>query len=128
MQNLGDMRAGSVNWVSEGVTPPVQNQGSCGSCWAFSASEAIDSAYGVYKKLNPVPLVSVQQLVSCSSAFGNEGCNGGWMSSAFEYVMKNPLNSNSAYRYTGKDSKCDSNLANNGTYGIRSYVNVTEND
>jgi len=73
-------------------------------------------------------LVSVQQLVACSSAYGNEGCNGGWMSSAFEYVINNPLNSASAYRYTGRDSTCNSNLAKNGTYGISSYMNVTENN
>lgn len=75
---------GQVNWVKQGKTPPVQNQGSCGSCWAFSASEAIDSLYAVENKQNVQ--VSVQQLVSCSSSYGNEGCNGGWMDDAFSYT------------------------------------------
>jgi len=117
-----ELTEGSVNWVTEKKTPPVQNQGSCGSCWAFSATEAIDAAYAVSKNQNV--LLSVEQLVECSSAEGNMGCSGGWMSWAFNYVMANPLSTETDYPYTagnGFAGKCNVNIAGQGKYGITSY-------
>jgi len=75
----------SVNWVSAGVVPAVLNQANCGSCWAFSAAGAISMAYNVKNKNNALQL-SPEQLVQCSKAYGNNGCNGGLMNNAFNYV------------------------------------------
>jgi C1A family cysteine protease len=58
----------------------VKNQGSCGSCWAFSAVAAIESTLLINGRTE---LLSEQQLVDCSRAYGNQGCSGGWMDSAF---------------------------------------------
>ena len=76
----------SIDWRTKGGVTPVKNQGQCGSCWAFSATEEIEScnflATGTLDKLSP------QQIVSCDS--GELGCNGGntgGVGGAYDYVM-----------------------------------------
>ena len=74
--------AGLVDW-SGVLTTPVKDQGYCGSCWAFSATEQIESdnmrVYGSSFILSP------QQITSCDPQSG--GCNGGWPYWALEYIM-----------------------------------------
>jgi C1A family cysteine protease len=71
-----------LDWRNENVITPVKNQGNCGSCWAHSTVETIESAWAIAK--NPLTEFSVQQVTSCSTA--NYGCRGGWPSVAYEYV------------------------------------------
>ena len=50
--------------------------------------------------------LSEQQLVDCSRPQGNQGCNGGWPSSALKYVISNGIASESEYPYVGRDQTC----------------------
>ena len=111
----------SVNWVEAGAVTPVKNQGQCGSCWSFSATGAMEGRYQI-KNGNLVSF-SEQQLVDCSTAQGNMGCNGGLMDYAFEYAEKTALDLESQYPYTGRDGTC--NVPTAGTGQVVSYADVT---
>ncbi|XP_051520057.1 cathepsin S, ortholog 1 [Myxocyprinus asiaticus] len=94
-----------VNWTEHGMVSPVQNQGPCGSCWAFSAAGALE---GQMKRRTGVLVpLSPQNLMDCSVSLGNRGCKGGYLSRAFLYVIQNKgIDSNSYYPYEHKQGEC----------------------
>jgi C1A family cysteine protease len=82
-----EMRAAvpdSLDWSAKGATTPVKDQGDCGSCWAYSATEGIES--GLFMTTGTLEELSEQQIISCDKVDG--GCDGGDLPTAFEYVEK----------------------------------------
>eukprot|EP00727_Mastigamoeba_balamuthi_P004080 m51a1_g1367 putative cysteine protease (313) ;mRNA; r:409261-410199 len=101
---LAGARRGAVSVVPDNVKdeldmksylPPVKDQAQCGSCWAFSAIANAEGQY--YLKNHKVLALSEQQLVSCDK--DDSGCNGGLMSTADAYIVKNGLATEEAYPY-----------------------------
>jgi len=115
--------ADSIDWRTKGVVNPVQNQGQCGSCWSFSAVGALESAYAI--KTGTLAKLSEQQLVDCSTSFGNAGCNGGWMDNAFEFYETTPAVTEASYAYTAKDGSCQA--GGDAVTTVTSHHDVTEN-
>jgi len=93
-----------IDWRSKGAVTPVKNQGQCGSCWAFSASGAVEG-WAVAKGGKSLPSISEQQLVDCAKAAGH-GCQGGWPNKAIDYYGQKGACSESSYPYTARDGQC----------------------
>ncbi|OXA46230.1 Cathepsin L [Folsomia candida] len=116
-----------MDWRWLGFVTPVKNQGSCGSCWSFSATGAME---GMHKRRTDVlPNLSEQNLIDCSSDYGNLGCKGGYMINAFNYVIRNRgINTQASYPYRGEQDFCQYRSDTNAVTGMTGYVRVTQGD
>merc|ERR1712127_729287 len=85
VEEINAIEAAQVDWRKKGAVNPVQNQGQCGSCWAFSTTAAMEGAHFI--KTGKLLKLSEQQLVDCDRS--DSGCNGGLEAKAMQYLMSN---------------------------------------
>jgi hypothetical protein len=87
-----------INWANI-YTTAVKDQGYCGSCWAFSATEQIETDAIRLGLLTTSDTLSPEQIVQCDTM--DDGCDGGNTETAFEYVkMAGGIETEDAYPYT----------------------------
>jgi C1A family cysteine protease len=110
-----------IDWVATGAVTQIKDQARCGSCWAFSATGALEGLDFIHNRLSRVNSYSEQQLVDCSRLYGNQGCNGGLMQFAFRYAIVNGITFEENYPYKAVDQKC---LSKAHDFKIDWYKNV----
>jgi len=91
----------TVDFRDEGKVTPPKDQGQCGSCWAFSATGALEGLWA--KEMGELVSMSEQQLMDC----GQGGCNGGHMINGWNHVAQaGGIQSEETYPYKHKDGHC----------------------
>jgi C1A family cysteine protease len=121
----------TVDWrLNASVVGPVKNQGSCGSCWAFSTIASMEGQIGM--KTGSYTSLSEQNLVDCvknePTPYDNstccDGCQGGLMDNGFNYVVQHQagvVDTEASYPYKGRNEKCAFNPATKGPAAITGF-------
>jgi len=116
----------SFDWYGTDKVTPVKNQEQCGSCWAFSCTETVESVWAVAG--HTIPVLSEQQIVDCDTL--DDGCEGGWPYDAYKYLISaGGQDSEASYPYTGEDGTCSFKKADiEATISSWKYVTQNKNE
>ncbi|XP_072379839.1 cathepsin L-like proteinase [Diabrotica undecimpunctata] len=92
----------SMDWRQHNAVREVKDQGNCGSCWSFSTTGSVEGQIALKKNMQIS--LSEQQLVDCSGS--DNGCNGGWVNNALNYIRDNGIMSEGDYSYVATQGNC----------------------
>ncbi|XP_028997359.1 cathepsin B-like [Betta splendens] len=74
-------------WPNCPTISQIRDQGSCGSCWAFGAVEAMSDRICIHSSAKISVEISAEDLLSCCEECGM-GCFGGYPTAAWEFWVK----------------------------------------
>jgi len=98
-----------VDWREQSVVSDPKDQGGCGSCWAFSAVQSLESHLAI--ATGTLEILSPQQIVSCAPnpdhCGGSGGCDGSTQPLAFDYTETAGITTEASYPYKGSTGTCD---------------------
>ena len=108
----------------DGIVTPAKNQGSCGSCWAFAGTGAMESHLLKFLSTGPYDL-SEQQQVSCNTSMG--GCSGGSLNCIKYWITHGPI-FESCFPYTASDATPCSYTCDELENRVVDFYTVSNND
>lgn len=128
LQEPGPVRdiPASLDWRTKGTVTQVKDQGSCGACWSFSATGAIEGI----NKIVTGSLVSLseQELVDCDRSY-NSGCEGGLMDYAYQFIIDNGgIDTEEDYPYQGREKTCNKQKLRRRVVTIDGYTDIQPNN
>jgi cathepsin L len=94
----------SADWrLRPNVVTPVKNQGQCGSCYAFGSVAAVEGWNGIHGGSGQL---AEQQIVDCSTSYGNNGCGAGWAVRSIDYMKASGIAFSQNYPYVARQQPC----------------------
>lgn len=135
----GSSNNSNIDWREKNVITAVKNQGNCGSCWTFAATETVESHNAItHGKLEEL---SEQQILDCTGIAKSDqcnnfnldnGCNGGTVENAFDRIIKmGGLSTEWAYPYVsyyGEDFQCNKSKTIHPVVKLELYGNLPSNE
>ncbi|KAL5717780.1 hypothetical protein ACHQM5_010746 [Ranunculus cassubicifolius] len=125
-ENVTEPLPESLDWRDKGAVTSVKDQGPCGSCWAFSTIAAVEGINQI--RTRELVSLSEQELVDCDKKI-NQGCNGGLMDYAFQFIVENGgISSDAEYPYNANENQCKVQKRMSPTVVIDGYEDVPANN
>ncbi|KAJ1522708.1 hypothetical protein ONE63_001868 [Megalurothrips usitatus] len=109
------------DWRDRGALTEPRNQGSCGCCWAFAATAAMEAKNFIRTKR--LVALSEQNLLDCDTI--NDKCEGGTPWDAFDWIQSNGgQEENEKYPYEVLPDRCRQDRGRLWRLQVRGYMSV----